>query len=123
MIGDRRKPGGQEEAPRGEDMKKELTTLIDFAKFIEAGWVEMPGALMKRLTAAGAEEEAYEAGGKAYDAWVRLANEAINRLYADRTFGETMARAFETELALSRITETFASVFFANMSPALGLPA
>ncbi len=34
-------------------MKKELTTLVDFAsKFIEAGWVEMPGALMKRLTAA-----------------------------------------------------------------------
>ena len=123
MIGDRRKPGGQAEAPRGEDMKKELTTLVDLAsKFIEAGWVEMPGALMKRLTAAGAEEEAYEAGWKAYDAWVRFANEAVNRLYADRTFGETMARAFETNLGLGRITETFASVFFGNLWPAIGLP-
>src|SRR5713226_5176451 len=123
MIGDRRKPGGQEEAPRGEDMKKELTTLVDFAsKFIEAGWVEMPGALMKLLTAAGAEEEAYEAGWKAYDAWVRLANEAVNRLYADRAFGETMARAFETNLGFGRIAETFASAFFGNLWPAIGLP-
>src|SRR5260370_39098542 len=104
-------------------MKEELTTLVSFAsKFIEAGWVEMPGALMKLLTAAGAEEEAYEAGWKAYDAWVRLANEAVNRLYADRTFGETMARAFETNLGLGRITETLASVFFGNLGPAIGLP-
>jgi hypothetical protein len=104
-------------------MKKELTTLVDFAfKFIEAGCVDPPRALMKRVTAAGAEPEAYEAGWKAYDAWVRLANEAVNSLYADRTFGETMVRAFETNLGFGRLAETFASAFFGNLWPAIGLP-
>lgn len=104
-------------------MKQDLTTVIDFAlKFIEAGCVELPGAMIKRLTAAGAEQDAHEAGWKAYDAWVRLANEAVNTLYADRAFGDIMARAFETNLSFGRITETFASVFFGNLWPAIGLP-
>jgi hypothetical protein len=104
-------------------MKKELTTVVDFAsKFIDAAWVELPGALMKGLTTAGAEQEAYEAGWKAYDAWVRLANELVNTLYADRAFGETMARAFETNLGFGRIAETLASAFFGNLWPAIGLP-
>lgn len=104
-------------------MNKELTTVVDFAlKFIEAGWVELPGALMKRLTADGAEQEAYEAGWKAYDAWVQFANEAVNRLYADRAFGDTMARAFETNLGFGHVAETFASAFFGNLWPTIGLP-
>ena len=104
-------------------MKQDLTTVIDFAlKFIEAGCVELPGAMIKRLTAAGAEQDAHEAGWKAYDAWVRLANEAVNTLYADRAFGDTMARAFETNLGFGRIAETFASTFFGNLWPAIGLP-
>ena len=76
--GDKTKPGAATEPPRkGEkgDMEKELTSVVDLAfKFIEAGWVEFPGAVMKRLTAAGAEQETHEAGWKAYDAWVRLAD-------------------------------------------------
>src|SRR5712692_2854276 len=112
MIGDRRKPGGQEEAPRGADMKKELTTLVDFAsRFIEAGWVEMPGALMKRLTAAGAEEEAYEAGWKAYDAWVRLANEAVNRPDADRTCGRRAACGSRVKYSARGTTLAIAFLF------------
>ena len=104
-------------------MKKELNTVVDFAfKFIEAGWVELPGAVTRQLTGAGSEQDVYEAGWKAYDAWVRLANEAVNRLYADRAFSETAARAFETNLGLGRITETFASAFFGNLWPAVGLP-
>ena len=104
-------------------MKKELTNVIDFAfEFIHAGWVELPGAMMKRLTADGAEQEVHEAGWKAYDAWVRLANEAVNRLYADRTFSEVAARGFETNLDLAGLAKTFASAFFGNLWPAIGLP-
>src|SRR5579864_4163513 len=104
-------------------MKKDLNTVMDFAfKFIDAVCVELPGALMKRMAAAGTEQEAYEAGWKAYDAGVRLANEAVNRLYADRMFSETMARAFETNLGFGRVAETFASAFFGNLWPAIGLP-
>jgi hypothetical protein len=132
--------GGQDETRRGDnpakrrassaaregekgDMEKELTSVVDLAfKFIEAGWVELPGAVIKRLTAAGAERETHEAGWKAYDAWVRLADEAVNTLYADRAFGETMARAFETNLGFGRIAETLASAFFGNLWPAVGLP-
>jgi hypothetical protein len=105
-------------------MKSELTSVVDFVfKFIDAGWVELPGALTKGLTAGSGEQDVYEAGWKAYDAWVRLANEAVNRLYADRTFGETAARAFETNLGLGRLAETFASAFFGNLWPAVGLPS
>ena len=104
-------------------MKKELTSVVDFVfKFIDAGWVELPGAVTKQLTGAGSEQDVYEAGWKAYDAWVRLANEAVNRLYADRTFSEMAARAFETNLGFGRIAETFASAFFGNLWPAIGLP-
>jgi hypothetical protein len=104
-------------------MKKELNTVMDLASiFIDAACVELPGAMMKRMTAAGTEQEAYEAGWKAYDAWVRLANEAVNRLYADRAFSEVAARAFETNLGFGRIAETFASAFFGNLWPAIGLP-
>jgi hypothetical protein len=104
-------------------MKKELTNVIDFAfEFIHAGWVKLPGALTRQMTGAGSEQDVHEAGWKAYDAWVRLANEAVNRLYADRTFGETAARAFETNLGLGRLAETFASAFFGNLWPGVGLP-
>lgn len=104
-------------------MKKELTNVIDFAfEFIHAGWVKLPGALTRQMTGDGSEQDVLEAGWKAYDAWVRLANEAVNRLYADRTFSEMAARAFETNLGFGRIAETFASAFFGNLWPAVGLP-
>lgn len=104
-------------------MKKELTAVVDFAfEFIDAGWVKLPGALARQLTGDGSEQDVHEAGWKAYDAWVRLANESVNRLYADRAFSETMARAFETNLGFGRIAETFASAFFGNLWPAIGLP-
>jgi hypothetical protein len=104
-------------------MKKELNTVVDFAfKFFEAGCVELPGALTRQLTGDGSEQDVYKAGWKAYDAWVRLANEAVNRLYGDRAFNEVAARAFETNLGFGRIAETFASAFFGNLWPAIGLP-
>jgi hypothetical protein len=104
-------------------MKKDLTTVADFAfKFIDAAWVELPGALTRQLTGDGSEQDVHEAGWKAYDAWVRLANEAVNRLYADRAFSEMATRTFETNLGFGRIAETFASAFFGNLWPAIGLP-
>jgi hypothetical protein len=104
-------------------MKSELASVVDFVfKFIDAGWVELPGAVTKQLTGAGSEQEVFEAGWKAYDAWVQLSNEAVNRLYADRAFGEMAARGFETNLGLGGLAETFASAFFGNLWPAVGLP-
>lgn len=103
-------------------MKNELNTVVDFAfKFFDAG-VELPGALTRQLMGDGSEQDVHEAGWKAYDAWVRLANEAVNRLYADRAFSELAARAFETNLGFGRIAETFASAFFGNLWPAIGRP-
>jgi hypothetical protein len=104
-------------------MKKELNTVVDFAfKFIDAAWVKLPGALTRQLTGDGSEQDVHEAGWKAYDAWVRWANEAVNRLYADRAFSEMAARTFETNLGFGRVAETFASAFFGNLLPAIGLP-
>jgi hypothetical protein len=93
----------------------------ELTKFYEAALLELPSVAVRRLFA-GDEQGFSEAGWKAYDSWVRLANEAANQLYANRAFGEAAGRAFETALGLQRLNDAFTSAFFGNLWPALGLP-
>src|SRR5216684_1312407 len=81
----------------------------ELTKFYEAALLELPSAAVRRLFT-GDDQGFSEAGWKAYDSWVRLANETANQLYANRAFGEVAARAFETALGLQRLNH------------ALGLP-
>jgi len=60
-------------------------------------WMDLPAAATSRLLG-GPEKELRSAGWQAYDSWVALANEATNRLYANRTFADFSARVFEATL-------------------------
>ena len=93
----------------------------ELTKFYEAALLELPYAAVRRLFA-GDEQGLSEAGWKAYDSWVRLANQTTNQLYANRAFGEVGSRAFETALGLRRLNHALASAFFGTLWSALGLP-
>jgi hypothetical protein len=93
----------------------------ELTKFYEAVLLELPSAAVRRLFA-GDEQGFSEAGWKAYDSWVRLANEAANQLYANRVLGEVGSRAFETALGLQRLNNALAPAFFGTLWHALGLP-
>jgi hypothetical protein len=94
----------------------------ELAKFARAAWFELPLAAAKRVIGAGDEKNLTEAGWKTYDAWVRLANEATNELYANRLFGDLTGRSMESMLRVRRVGDALASAFFGNLWPAVGLP-
>jgi hypothetical protein len=82
----------------------------ELTKFYEAPLLDLPAAAARRAFA-GDERGFSEAGWKAYDSWVRLANETANQLYANRTFGEAAGRVFETALGLRRLDDALVSAF------------
>jgi hypothetical protein len=93
----------------------------ELTKFYEVALLELPFAAVKRLFA-GDDQGFGEAGWKAYDSWLRLANETANQLYANRAFGEVAGRAFETALGLQRLNDALAPAFFGTLWHAFGLP-
>jgi hypothetical protein len=93
----------------------------ELTKLYEAVLLELPSAAVRRLFA-GDDQGFSEAGWKAYDSWLRLANEAANQLYANRAFGEVAGRAFETALGLQRLNNALAPAFFGSLWHAPGLP-
>ena len=93
----------------------------ELTKFYEAALLELPSAAVRRLFA-GDDQGFREAGWKAYDSWLRLANETANQLYANRAFGEVAGRAFETALGLQRLNDALAPAFFGTLWHAFGLP-
>lgn len=101
---------------------KQSQFVDDIVKFCEAAWFDLPMAAAGRLAGRVDEKALSAAGWKAYEAWVSLANEAANRLYANPAFGEATGRTFEAALKLQRVGDALTSAFFANLWPALGLP-
>jgi hypothetical protein len=93
----------------------------ELTKFYEAALLDLPFAAGRRLFA-GDEQAFSEAGWKAYDSWVHLANETANQLYENRAFGEAAGRVFETALGVRRLNNALASAFFGTMWAALSLP-
>jgi hypothetical protein len=83
--------------------------------------LDLSAAAARRMFA-GDEQSFTEAGWKAYDLWVRLANETANQIYANRAAGEAAGRAFETALGLRRLNDALAPAFFGSLWSALGLP-
>jgi len=63
------------------------------------------------------------AGWKAYDAFVSLANEATNLVYTNPAVGLLTGQTIERALQIQHIGSAAASAFFGNLWPALGLPA
>jgi hypothetical protein len=94
----------------------------DFGKLFAAAWLELPAAAVKRLFSSDDEGAVREVGWKAYDAWVRLANDASNRMYANPTFGTIAGRGIQAGLQVTRVVDAVASAIFGNLWPAIGLP-
>jgi hypothetical protein len=94
----------------------------ELSNFFEATWLELPAEAAKALSGASDADRLRKMGWKAYDSWVRLANEITNTVYSDPIVGEASGRMMETALRFRQITGTMASAFFANLWPSIGLP-
>lgn len=101
---------------------KQSAVTEDMGKLFEALWVELPKAAVKRLVAGEDKGTVSEAGWKAYDSWIRLTNDASNRMYANPTFGALAGRGIQAGLQATRVIDAMASAIFGNLWPAIGLP-
>jgi len=101
---------------------KQSDVAEDFGKLFEAACVELPMAAAKRVFGDQDENAVRDAGWKAYDSWVRLANDASNRMYANPAFGTLAGRGIQAGLQVTRVVDAVASAIFGNLWPAIGLP-
>jgi hypothetical protein len=103
---------------------QESKVLNDIATFFQAALIEIPTAAALRLLTEEKNNQAlYTAGWKAYDAFVRIANESANQLYANPAFGQMAAQALEIGLQARRTSDALASGIFRDLLPVVGLPA
>lgn len=101
---------------------KQSQVAEDLAGFYEAALLDLPIAAVKRLAGAADEKTLKQAGWKAYDAWVRLANEVTNQVYANRTVAAVAGGAFESVMRAQQAGDALTSAFFGNFWPAIGAP-
>jgi hypothetical protein len=101
---------------------KQSEVAEDLGKLFEAACVELPMAAAKRMFGDQEDNAVRDAGWKAYDSWVRLANDASNRMYANPTFGTLAGRGIQAGLQVTRVVDAVASAIFGNLWPAIGLP-
>ena len=90
-------------------------------KLAEAA-LELPVTAAKRLVSQADERQMYEAGWKAYDALVDVANEATKTLYTNPRFGEVAGRSLDTFVRWQRFSNAVAGAFFSSLWPSVGLP-
>jgi len=103
---------------------KQSQMVNDIVTFFEAALIELPSAAARRLLTDEKDDRGlYAAGWKAYDAFVRIANESANQLYANPAFGEVTARGIEAALQARHATDSMASALFREVLPVIGLPA
>jgi hypothetical protein len=101
---------------------KQSQVAEELVKFYEAALLDLPIAAARRLVGAADERSLTQAGWKAYDAWVRLANETTNQVYANRAVAGLTGRAFEAALRAQRVGDALSSAFFGNFWPSIGVP-
>jgi hypothetical protein len=102
---------------------KESHVIDDIATFFQAAMVELPAAAARQMFAEEPNEtEVQVIGWKAYDAFVRVANESANQLYANPMFGEAAARSLELGLQMRRVGDALTSALFRDLLPVIGLP-
>jgi hypothetical protein len=101
---------------------KKSQLVEELTKFGEALWIELPFAAGMRLAGQSDEDGLREAAWKTYDAWIRLANEATNRVYASSLIGSISGRLMVTALQAKRVGDALTSAVFGNLWPAIGIP-
>lgn len=100
-------------------MPAAMRSIVDIA---EAIMIDLPIAATKRVLARTDERELNEAGWKAYDAIVKVANDATSRVYTNSAFGRVASGAMEFAVRAQRLNAALSSAIFANLWPAIGLP-
>jgi len=100
-------------------MPAAMRSIVDIA---EALMIDLPIAVTKRVLARTDERELNEAGWKAYDTIVKVANDATSRVYTNSIFGRVAGGAMEFAVRAQRLNTALSSAIFANLWPALGLP-
>ena len=106
-------------APQADALPNAMRTFLDFA---EAIMIDLPIAAAKRILARTDERELNEAGWKAYDAIVKVANDATSRVYTNSVFGRLAAGVMEAAVGAQRLNAALSGAIFANLWPAIGLP-
>jgi hypothetical protein len=102
---------------------KQSQAINDFTVFFEAAFLDLPTAAARRMMLAeDGDQELRAAGWKAYDAFVRLANESANQLYANPLFGTATANTLEFGLQARRVSNALVSAWFRDILPVTGLP-
>jgi hypothetical protein len=96
-----------------------VRNLFDLA---EAATVDLPIAAAKRLVGSSDERELHEAGWKAYDAAVAIANDATNRIFTNPTIAGLTSRSLEAAVRWQRLNNAIAGAFFSALWPSIGLP-
>lgn len=100
-------------------MPAAMRSIVDIA---EAIMIDLPIAATVRVLARTDERELNEAGWKAYDTIVKVANDATSRVYTNSVFGRVAGGAMEFAVRAQRLNAALSGAIFANLWPALGLP-
>lgn len=102
--------------------QQESQVARELGKFVQAFWLELPIAAANRLLGNDDETTLRQAGWKAYDAFVGLANETTNLVYANPAVGALTGQTMERVLQIQHMGSAAAAAFFGNLWPAVGLP-
>jgi hypothetical protein len=102
---------------------RKLPTFLDnLFNLAEAAIVDLPIAALKRIAGNPDERDLHEAGWKAYDAAVAIANETTNRVFTTPALVSLTSRSLEAAVRWQRLNNALSGAFFAALWPAVGLP-
>jgi hypothetical protein len=102
---------------------RKLPTFVEnLFSLAEAAIVDLPIAAAKRLAGGADERDLHEAGWKAYDAAVAIANDATNRVFTTPAIANLTSRSLEAAVRWQRLNNALSGAFFAALWPSLGLP-
>jgi hypothetical protein len=111
------------QASRKSRATRELPGLVrNLFDLAEAATVDLPIAAAKRLVGSTDERELHEAGWKAYDAAVAIANDATNRIFTNPTVAGLTSRSLEAAVRWQRLSNALAGAFFSALWPSIGIP-
>lgn len=102
--------------------RKLPTFLENIFNLAEATVVDLPIAAAKRLAGSQDERELHEAGWKAYDAAVAIANDATNRIFTTPAVATLTSRSLDAAVRWQRLNNALQGAFFAALWPSVGLP-
>src|SRR5579864_101670 len=96
---------------------REPSIARELGKFIQAFWWELPMAAANQMLGNHDETALQRAGWKAYDAFVSLANEATNDMYANPLVASLTGRMMERAMRVQHVASAATAGLFGNLLP------